>query len=170
MSDREIQNVLFVCTGNSVRSIMAEAILNREGAGRYRAFSAGSQPRGEVHPYTLDVLQGNNYAVDGLGSKSWEEFAETGAQQMDFVFTLCDRAASEACPTWPGAPVSAHWGIPDPLEVEGNEAVRRAAFAEAMRHLTNRISIFVNLPMQSLSRLNLQQRLDEIGSTAAPAS
>ena len=160
MSEREMQNVLFVCTGNSVRSLMAEAILNREGAGRYRAFSAGSQPRGSVHAYTLDVLKGNNYVVDDLRSKSWNEFTGADAPQMDFIFTLCDRAAAEACPTWPGAPISAHWGIPDPLEVDGNEAVRRAAFADAMRHLTNRISIFVNL----------QRRLDEIGSSSAASS
>lgn len=164
MSEK-IYNVLFLCTGNSARSIMAECLLNREGVGRFQGFSAGSNPAGEVNPYATDVLKLQNHPVDQLRSKDWAEFAEPGAPEMDFVFTVCDSAASEVCPVWPGQPMSAHWGIPDPAAVEGPEAVKRAAFAETMRMLTNRISIFVNLPMDRLDRLALQKHLDDIGRT-----
>jgi protein-tyrosine-phosphatase len=161
----KVFNVLFLCTGNSARSIIAEAILNRDGAGRFRAHSAGSQPRGEVHPYTIDLLRKLNFNTASCRSKSWGEFAEAGAPKLDFVFTVCDRAAAEMCPVWPGQPMTAHWGIPDPAAAEGTEVERRLAFSEAFRLLNNRISIFVNLPMRSLDRLSLQKRLDEIGRT-----
>jgi arsenate reductase len=161
-SDR-VYNVLFLCTGNSARSIIAETILNRYGAGRFRAFSAGSQPKGQVHPYTLDLLRNLNYRTENLRSKSWDEFAVPGAPKLDFVFTVCDDAANESCPVWPGQPMSAHWGVPDPAAVEGPEAVKRAAFADTCRMMTNRISVFTSLPLASLDRLSLQKRLDEIG-------
>ncbi len=163
MADK-IYNVLFLCTGNSARSIMAEAILNRHGQGRFKAFSAGSHPKGEVHPYALELLRNLNYVTDGMRSKSWDEFAVPGAPQMDFVFTVCDDAASEVCPIWPGQPMTAHWGLPDPAAAEGTEPVRRAAFADTCRMLTNRISIFTSLPLASLDRLSLQKRLEEIGA------
>lgn len=156
-------NVLFLCTGNSARSILAEAILNREGIGRFRAYSAGSHPKGRPHPYALDLLKKLNHDTAFARSKSWSEFAEPGAPVMDFVFTVCDSAAAEVCPVWPGQPMSAHWGIPDPAAVEGTEAEKRVAFTEAYRLLFNRISIFVSLPMRSLDKLSLQRRLDEIG-------
>ena len=168
MTDR-VYNVLFLCTGNSARSILAEAILNREGAGRFKAYSAGSQPKGAVHPFALDLLKKMNHPTAGLRSKSWDEFAAPGSPVMDFVFTVCDNAASEVCPIWPGQPMSAHWGIPDPAAAEGSEAERRLAFAEAYRAMLNRISVFVSLPMQSLDRLGLQKRLREIGA-ALPQS
>lgn len=158
-----IYNVLFLCTGNSARSILAESILNREGQGRFRSYSAGSQPKGQAHPFALDLLKKMNHPTAGLRPKSWDEFAVPGAPVMDFVFTVCDNAASEVCPVWPGQPMSAHWGIPDPAAAEGSEAERRLAFADAYRMLHNRISIFVNLPMRALDRLGLQARLDEIG-------
>jgi protein-tyrosine-phosphatase len=161
MSD--IYNVLFLCTGNSARSILAEAILNGEGTGRFKAYSAGSQPKGEVHPYSLDLLKKLNHDISFARSKSWEEFAAPDAPALDFVFTVCDNAASETCPVWPGQPMSAHWGVPDPAAAEGTEAEKRLAFADAYRMLTNRISIFVNLPMDSIDRLTLQQRLHDIG-------
>lgn len=164
MTDR-VYNVLFLCTGNSARSILAESILNREGAGRFKAYSAGSQPKGAVHPFALDLLKKMNHPTAGLRSKSWDEFAAAGAPEMDFVFTVCDNAANEVCPIWPGQPMSAHWGIPDPAAAEGSETERRLAFAEAYRAMLNRISIFTSLPMKSLDRLSLQKRLDEIGST-----
>ena len=159
----QVFNVLFLCTGNSARSVMAEAILNRLGAGRFKAFSAGSHPKGQVHPYTIDLLKSLNCDTSFARSKSWDEFAEPDAPQMDFVFTVCDDAAAETCPVWPGQPMTAHWGVPDPAAAEGTEAVKRAAFAEAFRMLNNRISIFVALPMRSVDRLALQRRLDEIG-------
>ncbi len=159
----QVFNVLFLCTGNSARSILAEAILGREGTGKFKAFSAGSQPKGEVHPYALDLLKHLNHSTKGFRSKSWDEFAVPGAPQLDFVFTVCDNAASEVCPIWPGQPMTAHWGLPDPAAVEGNEAERRLAFADTYRMLKNRISIFVNLPMSSLDRLSLQKKLSEIG-------
>jgi protein-tyrosine-phosphatase len=158
-------NVLFLCTGNSARSILAEAILARDGAGRFAAFSAGSQPRSAVHPYTLDLLRQLNHPTAALRSKSWDEFATPGALQLDFVFTVCDSAASEICPVWPGQPMSAHWGIPDPAAAKGTEAERRLAFAEAYRMLKNRISAFVNLPISSLDRLSLKTKLDAIGKS-----
>ncbi|MEQ8332472.1 arsenate reductase ArsC [Nisaea sp.] len=162
MTGDRILNVLFLCTGNSARSIMAEAILDRAGAGRFKAYSAGSMPRGEVHPYAADFLRNQNYAVDNLRSKGWEEFSVPGAPVMDFVFTVCDGAAKETCPVWPGQPMTAHWGIPDPAAAEGSEAEKRFAFADAFRMLNTRIEIFVNLPLRRLDRLSLQERLDDI--------
>jgi protein-tyrosine-phosphatase len=156
-------NVLFLCTGNSARSILAESILNREGKGRFIGYSAGSQPKGEVHPFALDLLKKMNYPTDKLRSKSWEEFSQPGAPELDFVFTVCDNAAAEVCPVWPGQPMTAHWGIPDPAAAEGSEVQRRLAFAEAYRQLNNRISLFTNLPIASLDRLSLQKHLDQIG-------
>ncbi len=163
MSDEKLFNVLFLCTGNSARSVMGECILNRLGRGRFRAFSAGSHPKGEINPHTIETLKKLNYVTDELRSKSWDEFAARGAPELQFVFTVCDRAAQEVCPLWPGQPMSAHWGIPDPAAVQGNEAEQRIAFADAYRMLYNRISIFVSLPLTSLDRLSLQRRLDEIG-------
>lgn len=156
-------NVLFLCTGNSARSIFGETILNRSAAGRFQGFSAGSQPRGEVHPFALDLLRNLGHPVDGLRSKSWAEFAATDAPQLDFVFTVCDDAAKETCPAWPGQPMSAHWGIPDPVQVEGTYAEKRLAFAEAYRMLKNRIEAFTALPIASLDRLSLKNKLDAIG-------
>ena len=156
-------NVLFLCTGNSARSIIAEAILTRVGRGKFKAFSAGSQPKGEVHPFTIQLLKGLNYDTSFARSKNWDEFAVAGAPEMDFVFTVCDNAAAESCPVWPGQPMTAHWGIPDPAAAEGNDAERHFAFAEAYRMLNNRIGIFISLPMTSLDKLALQKRLDEIG-------
>jgi arsenate reductase len=158
-------NVLFLCTGNSARSIMAECILNREGRGKFRAYSAGSMPTGRVNPHALNLLRKLNYDVSGLRSKSWDEFAEPSAPQLDFVFTVCDNAANEVCPIWPGQPITAHWGLPDPAAVGGTEAERAFAFDDCYRMLHQRISIFVNLPLASLSKLSLQRHLDEIGRT-----
>jgi protein-tyrosine-phosphatase len=166
MSDRYEKapyNVLFLCTGNSARSIMAEAILNRAGLGRFRAFSAGSHPKGRVHPYALDLLRQLNYDVSGARSKSWAEFEAADALRLDFLFTVCDDAAAETCPVWPGQPMTAHWGIPDPAAATGNEAELRLAFADSLRMLTNRINIFVSLPLKSLDQLTLQKRLENIG-------
>ena len=159
----KIYNVLFLCTGNSARSIFGEAILNRTGAGRFKAYSAGSQPRGEVHPYAVDLLQKLDYPAGDYRSKSWDEFAVAGAPALDFVFTVCDDAAKEVCPIWPGQPMSAHWGIPDPVGVEGTEAEKRLAFAEAYRMLNNRIAAFSALPIASLDSLSLKSKLDAIG-------
>ena len=168
-SDRPEQskpsNVLFLCTGNSARSIMAECLLERLGAARFRAFSAGSFPAGAVNPHALDILERRNHRTDHLRSKSWDEFAAPGAPEMDFVFTVCDRAAGEVCPVWPGRPVSAHWGFADPAEVEGKEAIIRAAFANAYREIATRIEIFASLPFESLDRLALKRKLDEIGAS-----
>ncbi|WP_018700308.1 arsenate reductase ArsC [Amorphus coralli] len=160
------KNVLFLCTGNSARSILAEAILNRDGAGRFNAYSAGSQPKGRVHPYAIDLLKQTNFITDDLRSKSWSEFADPGAPVMDFVFTVCDQAAAESCPVWPGQPMTAHWGVPDPATVEGSEAERRYAFADTFRMLNSRISIFLSLPLASLDQLSLQRQLDRIGQTS----
>jgi arsenate reductase len=160
-----VYNVLFLCTGNSARSIMAEAVLNRAGQGKFRAFSAGSHPKGTIHPYTLDLLRRLHFEVGGLRSKSWSEFATSGAPKLDFVFTVCDNAASEACPVWPGQPMTAHWGVPDPAEATGKEAEVRLVFADTFRMLSNRINIFVSLPMRSLDTLSLQMQLDAIGKT-----
>jgi len=163
-------NVLFLCTHNSARSVIAECVVNRLGAGRFKGYSAGSQPRGQVHPYAIDLLRHMNYDTSGLRSKSWEEFAAPGAPKLDFVFTVCDDAANEACPVWPGQPMTAHWGLPDPSAVEGTESERRFAFADTHRMLYQRIGIFVNLPLASLDKLSLQQRLEDIGRTVdAPA-
>lgn len=156
-------NVLFLCTGNSARSIIAEAIMNRLGGGRFKGYSAGSQPMGKVHPYSIDLLKRLNYDTAFARSKNWDEFAGKDAPEMQFVFTVCDNAANEACPVWPGQPMSAHWGVPDPAAVEGNEAEKRLAFAETHRMLENRISIFTSLPLASIDKLSLQKKLDDIG-------
>lgn len=160
----EPYNVLFVCTGNSARSILAEAIMNREGREKFNAYSAGSQPKGVVHPLTTALLQRLNYDTSFARSKDWNEFAQPGAPEMDFVFTVCDDAAGETCPVWPGQPMSAHWGVPDPAAATGTEAEINLAFAEAYRMLNNRVSVFVNLPLASLDKLSLQQKLDQIGN------
>jgi len=169
MTGDKIYNVLFLCTGNSARSIMAEAILNRAGAGRFKAWSAGSAPRGRIHPYAADLLKHQGYPLDGLRSKSWDEFDTADAPKMDFVFTVCDDAAHETCPVWPGQPMTAHWGVPDPAAAEGSEAEKRFAFADAFRMLNTRIGLFVNLPIRSLDRLSLQRRLDDIAGAARMA-
>lgn len=170
MADEKIYNVLFLCTGNSARSILAEAILQREGLGRFKAFSAGSHPKGEVHPFALDLLKRQNHSTDGLRSKSWDEFAVPDAPEMHFVFTVCDDAAAETCPLWPGQPMTAHWGVPDPAAATGTEAERRLAFSEAYRMLSNRISIFVNLPLNAIDNLTLKQRLAELGRSSPSAA
>lgn len=162
-------NVLFLCTHNSSRSIIAECAINRLGIGKFKGYSAGSMPKGAVHPYALDLLNQLNYPTKDLRSKSWQEFSTPDAPKLDFVFTVCDDAAYEACPVWPGQPMSAHWGVPDPSVVEGNEAERRFAFADTHRMLYQRISIFTNLPLASLDTLSLQKKLDEIGKTKASA-
>jgi protein-tyrosine-phosphatase len=156
-------NVLFLCTGNSARSVIGEAIMNKLGGGQFIAYSAGSQPAGSVHPFARELLQKLDYPVATLRSKSWDEFALPGAPALDFVFTVCDSAAAETCPIWPGQPMSAHWGVPDPVKAEGTEAEKRLAFAEAYRMLNNRISAFINLPLSSLDRLSLKRKLDDIG-------
>ncbi len=171
MSEPAPLDVLFLCIGNSARSIMAEAILNRIGAGRFGAWSAGSMPTGVVNPHALALLKRQNYPTAGLRSKSWEEFTGPSAPKLDFVFTVCDNAASEVCPIWPGQPMTAHWGVPDPAAVRGSPAEIAMAFADAFRMLNNRISLMVSLPITSLDRLSLQRRLDAIGRTAdQPAS
>jgi arsenate reductase len=161
--DRRPFNVLFLCTGNSARSIIAEAILNKIGAARFRAYSAGSQPKGQVNPGTIPLLKGLGFDTSGFRSKSWAEFARPGAPKLDFVFTVCDNAAGESCPVWPGQPMTAHWGIPDPAEAAGSPAEIAQAFADAYRMLNQRIGIFTALPIASLDRLTLQNRLREIG-------
>lgn len=166
MSDK-VYNVLFLCTGNSARSILAEAILNREGRGRFRAYSAGSFPKGQVHPCSIDVLKSLGYETDGFRSKSWDEFSGAQAPQLDFIFTVCDDAAGEVCPIWPGHPMTAHWGIPDPAAVDGPPAEQHAAFFEAYRLLRNRIDLFLALPIASIDRMSLQNRLDRIGRAQA---
>ncbi|MGC1539127.1 MAG: arsenate reductase ArsC [Xanthobacteraceae bacterium] len=158
-------NVLFLCTGNSARSIMAEAILSKLGAGKFRAYSAGSQPKGQVHPETTRLLQSLGYDTSGFRSKSWNEYAKPGTPPLDFVFTVCDDAAGETCPVWPGQPMTAHWGIPDPAEVKGTEAEVALAFKDAYRMLERRLGIFVSLPLRSLDQLSLQSKLHEIGRT-----
>ena len=163
MGVEKTYNVLFLCTGNSARSILGEAIMNRLGQGRIRAQSAGSHPKREVHPFTIDLLKQFNYKTEGLRSKSWDEFAVDDTVRFDFVFTVCDDAAAETCPLWPGQPMNAQWGIPDPAAVEGTEAEKRAAFADAYGRLYNRIAIFVSLPLASIHRLSLKNRLDQIG-------
>ena len=162
MTDR-IYNVLFLCTGNSARSILAEAIMRKDGQGRFRSFSAGSQPKGRVNPFALKVLESLNYPIDGMRSKSWEEFAAPDAPVMDFVFTVCDSAAGESCPVWPGQPMTAHWGIEDPAAVEGTDIEKEAAFVAAFRYLKNRIGVFTNLPLRSIDKLSLGTKLREIG-------
>ncbi|MFN3764988.1 MAG: arsenate reductase ArsC [Aliihoeflea sp.] len=158
-------NVLFLCTANSARSILAEAILNQVGGNRFKAYSAGSFPRGAVHPFALELLSGMKIDTSFARSKSWDEFAESGAPQMDFIFTVCDDAAGESCPVWPGHPMTAHWGIPDPARADGTDAERHLAFAEAYRMLANRISVFTALSIEAIDRLALKRRLDEIGQS-----
>lgn len=157
-------NVLFLCTGNSARSILAEAAMNRVGGERFRAYSAGSFPRGDVHPVTLEVLGELGFATDGLRSKSWDEFAAPGAPSMDFIFTVCDDAAGETCPIWPGHPITAHWGIEDPAKVEGPDQKR--AFLTALTYLKTRIALFMALPLDTIDEMALASRLREIGQTA----
>jgi arsenate reductase len=163
LADR-VYNVLFLCTGNSARSILGEAILNHEGQGRFRGFSAGSHPKGQVHPIALDVLTAEGLPIEGFRSKSWDEFAGPDAPKLDFVFTVCDDAAGEACPIWPGQPMTAHWGLEDPAAVEGTDFQRRAAFESAYRYMRNRVMAFVNLPHQSIDRLTLARKLRGIGA------
>lgn len=169
MTDR-IYNVLFLCTGNSARSILAESILAKDGAGRFRAFSAGSQPKGAVNPFALKVLRSFDYPAEGFRSKSWEEFAKPDAPVLDFVFTVCDNAAGEACPVWPGQPMTAHWGIEDPAAVEGPDIEKEKAFVAAFRYLRNRISVFAALPMERLDKAALGTKLREIGSIEGATS
>lgn len=169
MKRSEPFTVLFLCTGNSARSIMAESILNRAGAGKFRAYSAGSDPTGKVNPMALNLLRKTNYDLSKLRSKSWDEFAGPGAPKLDFVFTVCDDAANEVCPIWPGQPMTAHWGLPDPAKAQGTEAEKALAFDDCFRMLHQRISIFVNLPIESLSKLSLQKHLDDIGKTRREA-
>jgi arsenate reductase len=163
-------NVLFLCTGNSARSILAEALMNQLGNGLFRGFSAGSFPKGEVHPVALDLLRKSGHDVSGLRSKSWDEFSAPGAPQMDFVFTVCDNAANEVCPIWPGQPMTAHWGLPDPAAVVEDEVEQRLAFAETYRMLSNRIRAFTSLPLKALDDMTLQNRLHEIGRDQSKAS
>jgi ArsR family transcriptional regulator, arsenate/arsenite/antimonite-responsive transcriptional repressor / arsenate reductase (thioredoxin) len=171
MTDRAY-NVLFLCTGNTARSVLAESILRRDGAGRFNAFSAGSQPKGVVNPFALTTLADCHYPIEGFRSKNWSEFAEPGAPKMDFVFTVCDSAAGEACPHWPGQPMTAHWGIEDPAAVEGTDLDKQRAFNAAFRYLRNRIGAFISLPLKSIDSLALGTKLREIGqmegSTARP--
>jgi arsenate reductase len=161
-------NVLFLCTGNSARSIIAEALMNYWGRGKFRGLSAGSHPRGAVNPIALDLLKRMNLPTEGLRSKSWDEFAFPGAEPLDFVFTVCDNAAGEVCPYWPGQPMTAHWGLPDPAAVEGSDTDKWVAFRQAFQALDNRIKIFTSLPLASLDRIKLQERLDAIGKTPTP--
>jgi arsenate reductase len=159
----KLYNTLFICTGNSARSIMAEVILNHLGKDRFRAYSAGSHPRGAVHPLTLQVLSDSGFDIGGLRSKSWEEFARPGAPQMDFIFTVCDRAAGEICPTWPGQPITAHWGFADPATVDDDPARQLKTFANTQFQIANRIRIFLSLPLASINRLSLQNQLRQMG-------
>ncbi|ANW01811.1 arsenate reductase ArsC [Bradyrhizobium icense] len=169
MSER-IYNVLFLCTGNTARSILAESILRKDGRRNFRAFSAGSQPKGTVNPFAIKVLNRLDYPADELRSKSWEEFARPDAPVMDFVFTVCDNAAGEACPIWPGQPMTAHWGIEDPAAVEGTDMEKEAAFVAAFRYLKNRIAAFASLPLESIDRLSLGTKLRDIGRSDGATS
>ena len=159
----QIYNVLFLCTGNSARSVLAESILRKDGRGRFQAFSAGSQPKGEVNPFAIKVLESLDYPTDGLRSKSWQEFAVAGAPVMDFVFTVCDSAAGESCPVWPGQPMTAHWGIEDPASVEGTDIQKEAAFVTAFRYMKTRISLFTALPLSKIDKMALGSKLRDIG-------
>ena len=163
MSDT-LKNVLFICTGNSARSIIAESLMNHFGGGRFRAYSAGSHPRGEVHPLALDALKRVRLPSDGFRSKSWEEFTGPAAPQLDFVFTVCDNAAGEMCPVWPGQPITAHWGLPDPAAVEGSDEVKRKAFSDTVVAMRRRIELMLALPMMSLDRMAIQREVRDIGS------
>jgi len=169
MSDRPY-NVLFLCTGNSARSIIAEALINQWGPGRFRGYSAGSHPKGTVHPIALQLLKKMNLPTEGLRSKSWDEFAAAGAPPLAFVFTVCDNAAGEVCPYWPGQPMTAHWGVPDPAAVRGSDTDKWLAFRDAFRMLDNRIKIFTSLPLESFDRMRLKERLDAIGRARAPTA
>lgn len=169
-ADHSVYNVLFLCTGNSARSILGEALLNHLGQGRFRAYSAGSAPKGEVHPLSLDVLRAAGIATDGLRSKPWDEFAAPSAPKMDFVFTVCDDAAGETCPIWPGHPMTAHWGIEDPARAEGPAFMQRAAFEDALRFMRNRITAFINLPLDSIDRMALGPKLKTIGALEGATS
>jgi protein-tyrosine-phosphatase len=162
-------NVLFLCTGNSARSILAEQLVNHWGRGQFRGFSAGSHPKGKVHPIALELLKHMKLPTAGLRSKTWDEFAEPGAPKLDFVFTVCDNAAGEVCPVWPGQPMTAHWGVDDPAAVEGSETERWLAFRKAFKELESRIKIFTSLPIRSLDRIKLQERLDAIGESRSEA-
>ena len=161
----KILNVLFLCTGNSARSIMAEALLQRWGTGKFRSYSAGSAPRGRINPFAIEILQRNNFETDAFRSKSWDEYAQIDAPKMDFVFTVCDNAANEVCPVWPGQPMSAHWGINDPDKPELSDDEQRKLFQTAFRELDHRIKIFTSLPINKLDKLSLQTKLDEIGKS-----
>jgi protein-tyrosine-phosphatase len=163
-------NVLFLCTGNSARSVLAEQLINQWGHGRFRGYSAGSTPKGAVHPIALQLLEQMKMPTQGLRSKSWDEFAAPGAPQMDFVFTVCDNAAGESCPYWPGQPMTAHWGVEDPAAVEGTDTAKWLAFRHAFKELENRIKVFTSLPIRSLDRIKLQERLNEIGIARSDAS
>jgi arsenate reductase len=160
-----VHNVLFLCTGNSARSILAESLLNQLGKGRFHAYSAGSHPAGQVNPLALELLEKNHFDTSGLRSKPWDEFARPDSPRLDFVITVCDKAAGEACPVWPGQPMTAHWGIPDPATAEGSDAVKRRAFVDAMNQMQRRISMFVSLPFQTLDGMKLQQAVRDIGKT-----
>lgn len=167
MSDKKF-NVLFLCTGNSARSILAEVILNTLGREHFHAYSAGSHPAGQVNPFVIELLSKNRLPVEELRSKSWLEFTQPGAPVMDFVFTVCDKAAGEICPVWPGQPMTAHWGVEDPAAVEGTDVEKSKAFSIALRQLQNRISLFVSLPLEKLDRIRLQRVIEEIGKDSAP--
>ncbi|MDB6159705.1 MAG: transcriptional regulator, ArsR family [Gammaproteobacteria bacterium] len=169
MAER-IYNVLFLCTGNSARSILAESLINHLGRGHFRGFSAGSHPKGTVHPIALELLNQVGLPTEDLRSKPWDEFAAPGAPRLDFVFTVCDNAAGEVCPYWPGQPITAHWGVPDPAAVEGSETQKRTAFRNALKALESRIKIFTSLPIASLDRMTLKERLDAIGNTPTEGS
>ena len=166
MSDTRVYNVLFLCTGNSARSILAEVLLNQAGKGRFKAYSAGSFPKGEVNPHAIRLLENLKLPTDSLRSKSWDEFAKPGAPPLDFIITVCDNAAGEVCPIWPGKPVTAHWGIPDPAAAEGTDAEIAAAFATTARQLRARIDLFLNLPLASIDRMTIQSRLKDIQAKA----
>ena len=168
MTDK-IYNVLILCTGNSARSILAEVLINRWGQGKFKGYSAGSHPKGEVHPLALELLRARGLPTDGLRSKSWDEFAQPGAPNLDFVFTVCDNAAGEACPYWPGQPMTGHWGVEDPAAAEGSEAEKRRAFLHAYSVLEARIKLFACLPLRTLDRMRIQQRIDEIGTATQPS-
>ena len=156
-------SILVLCTGNSARSIMGEALFNTMGAGRFQAYSAGSHPTGRVNPYAIERVRALDYPVEDLRSKSWDEFAQPGAPEMDFVVTVCDKAAGEMCPLWPGKPVTAHWGFPDPAAVEGTDEVKREAFRQTLRQIRNRVQLFINLPLETLDRMAIESRMREIG-------
>ena len=164
--DNTVFNVLFLCTGNSARSILAESLLNHLGKGRFLAYSAGSHPAGQVNPFALELLEKSHFPISGLRSKPWDEFGRPDSLQLDFVITVCDKAAGELCPVWPGQPMTAHWGIPDPAAVEGDDEKKRRAFFDAMNQLQRRISLFVSLPFATLDSMKLQQAVRDIGKTA----